>query len=204
MSKAKQQFKNVPPPEGAKPASPYAGYPQQAGCPSFPGQQYPGQPYPGSYAGYPGEPYPGDQYAGEHAYAQHARYGAQYGVPGYPPPPPYGAPGYEPPTIAVGAEAGDTASPLRGTRPVTEPVVDAGTGSHRAVPDPGAERAADLVKRQFTAGAPNRLWVADFTYVATWAGTVYTAFAVDAFSRKIVGWKTSRSKETDLVLEAYS
>jgi hypothetical protein len=68
------------------------------------------------------------------------------------------------------------------------------------VPDPAAERAADLVKRQFTAGAPNRLWVADFTYVATWAGTVYTAFAIDAFSRKIVGWKTSMSKETDLVL----
>jgi putative transposase len=60
------------------------------------------------------------------------------------------------------------------------------------VSDPAAERAADLVKRQFTAGAPNRLWVADFTYVATWAGTVYTAFAIDAFSRKIVGWKTTR------------
>jgi putative transposase len=70
------------------------------------------------------------------------------------------------------------------------------------VSDPAAERAADLVKRQFTAGAPNRLWVADFTYVATWAGTVYTAFAIDAFSRKIVGWKTSMSKETDLVLDA--
>jgi putative transposase len=55
------------------------------------------------------------------------------------------------------------------------------------VSDPAVERAADLVKRQFTAGAPNRLWVADFTYVATWAGTVYTAFAIDAFSRKIVG-----------------
>ena len=50
-------------------------------------------------------------------------------------------------------------------------------------------RAADLVKRQFTAGAPNRLWVADFTYVATWAGTVYVAFAIDVFSRKIVGWR---------------
>jgi putative transposase len=63
-------------------------------------------------------------------------------------------------------------------------------------------RAADLVKRQFTAGAPNRLWVADFTYVATWAGTVYTAFAIDVFSRKIVGWTCSMSKETDLVLDA--
>jgi putative transposase len=70
------------------------------------------------------------------------------------------------------------------------------------VQDPGGVRAADLVKRQFTAGAPNRLWVADFTYVATWAGTVYVAFAIDVFSRKIVGWRASMSKETDLVLDA--
>jgi putative transposase len=69
------------------------------------------------------------------------------------------------------------------------------------VADPDGTRASDLVKRQFTAGAPNRLWVADFTYVTTWAGTVYVAFAIDAFSRKIVGWKTSMSKETDLVLD---
>ena len=55
------------------------------------------------------------------------------------------------------------------------------------------------MKRQFTAGAPNRLWVADFTYVPTWAGTVYVAFAIDVFSRKIVGWRTRMSKETDLV-----
>jgi putative transposase len=70
------------------------------------------------------------------------------------------------------------------------------------VSDPAGTRAADLVKRQFTAGAPNRLWVADFTYVGTWAGTVYVAFAIDAFSRKIVGWKAAMSKETDLVLYA--
>jgi putative transposase len=70
------------------------------------------------------------------------------------------------------------------------------------IQDPCGVRAADLVKRQFTAGAPNRLWVADFTYVATRAGTVYTAFAIDAFSRKIVGWACSMSKETDLVFDA--
>jgi len=70
------------------------------------------------------------------------------------------------------------------------------------VSDKDGVRAADLVKRQFTAGAPNRLWVADFTYVATWAGTVYVAFAIDVFSRKIVGWRASMSKETDLVLDA--
>ncbi len=68
--------------------------------------------------------------------------------------------------------------------------------------DKDGMRAVDLVNRQFTAGAPNRLWVADFTYVATWAGTVYVAFAVDVFSRKIVGWRASMSKETDLVLDA--
>lgn len=69
------------------------------------------------------------------------------------------------------------------------------------ISDKDGIRAADLVKRQFTAGAPNRLWVADFTYVASWAGTVYAAFTIDAFSRKIVGWKASMSKETDLVLD---
>lgn len=70
------------------------------------------------------------------------------------------------------------------------------------IQDPVGVRAADLVCRQFAAGAPNRLWVADFTYVATWAGTVYVAFAIDVFSRKIVGWQASTSKETDLVLDA--
>lgn len=69
------------------------------------------------------------------------------------------------------------------------------------VPDPDGARGPGLVQRQFTAGAPNRLWVADFTYVSTWAGTVYTAFTIDVFSRKIVGWKTSMSKETSLVLD---
>jgi putative transposase len=70
------------------------------------------------------------------------------------------------------------------------------------IQDKDGVRAADLVCRQFAAGAPNRLWVADFTYVATWAGTVYVAFAIDVFSRKIVGWRASMSKETDLVLDA--
>jgi putative transposase len=70
------------------------------------------------------------------------------------------------------------------------------------ISDEDGMRAPDLVKRQFTAGAPNRLWVADFTYVATWSGTVYVAFAIDVFSRKIVGWQASMSKETGLVLDA--
>ena len=70
------------------------------------------------------------------------------------------------------------------------------------IQDKDGMRAPDLVKRQFTAGAPNRLWVADFTHVATWTGTVYVAFAIDVFSRKIVGWRASTSKETDLILDA--
>lgn len=69
------------------------------------------------------------------------------------------------------------------------------------VSDKDGIRASDLVKRQFAAGAPNRLWVADFTYVSTWAGTVYVAFAIDVFSRLIVGWRASMSKETTLVLD---
>ena len=56
-------------------------------------------------------------------------------------------------------------------------------------------RAADLLNRQFRTGAPNRAWVTDFTYVASWAGFVYVAFAIDLFSRAIVGWSASTSKE---------
>jgi transposase InsO family protein len=67
---------------------------------------------------------------------------------------------------------------------------------------PGAERPHDLVARQFTAARPNQLWVADFTYVATWRGFVYVAFVIDVFSRRIVGWRASASMRTDLALDA--
>jgi putative transposase len=60
----------------------------------------------------------------------------------------------------------------------------------------------DRVKRQFTAKRPNELWVADFTYVATWAGFVYVAFVIDVFARRIIGWRVARSMQTDLVLDA--
>ena len=70
------------------------------------------------------------------------------------------------------------------------------------VPDPAAERAPDLVKRAFVAPAPNRVWVADFTHVATHAGIVYAAFVVDTFSRRIVGWSAATNKRTPLVLAA--
>ena len=70
------------------------------------------------------------------------------------------------------------------------------------VADPGVQRPADLVKREFTATRPNQLWVVDFTYVATFAGFVYVAFAIDVYSRLIVGWRAARSMSTDLPLDA--
>ncbi|MDQ0828237.1 transposase InsO family protein [Streptomyces achromogenes] len=68
--------------------------------------------------------------------------------------------------------------------------------------DDGQERAADLLRRDFTASGPNERWVADFTYVATWSGIVYVAFVVDVFSRAIVGWSASTNKRAKLVLDA--
>ncbi len=78
----------------------------------------------------------------------------------------------------------------RGKRQITTRPVEVG------------ERPADLVERQFKAPAPNRLWVADLTYVSTWAGFIYTAFVVDVFSRAIVGWRVSASLRADLALDA--
>jgi putative transposase len=69
-------------------------------------------------------------------------------------------------------------------------------------PAPASARPADLVGRNFTAAAPNRLWVADVTYVWTWAGFVYIAFVVDAFSRRILGWRCATHLRTDLALDA--
>jgi len=70
------------------------------------------------------------------------------------------------------------------------------------VPDPAAARPADLVQRRFHRPAPDRLWVADFTYVPTWSGMVYVAFVIDAYSRRIVGWRAATSMRTALVLDA--
>jgi len=79
--------------------------------------------------------------------------------------------------------------------------VRGGRKRRTTIPDGQAERPADLVDRDFKAPAPNRLWVADFTYVATWSGVCYVAFAIDVFSRRIVGWKADRSMKTLLVLD---
>lgn len=70
------------------------------------------------------------------------------------------------------------------------------------ISDPRQERAPGLVKRIFKASRPNQLWVADFTYVATWSGFVYVAFVIDVYARSIVGWRVSTSMKTELVLDA--
>ena len=67
---------------------------------------------------------------------------------------------------------------------------------------PGPPPAPDLVRRQFTATAPDRLWVADITYVPTWAGFLYLAVVLDAHSRRIVGWAMADHLRRDLVIEA--
>ena len=70
------------------------------------------------------------------------------------------------------------------------------------IADDAMARPADLVKRTFSATRPNALWVADLTYVATWAGLVYVAFVIDVFARRIVGWRVASSLRTDFVLDA--
>jgi putative transposase len=66
------------------------------------------------------------------------------------------------------------------------------------IADPGAVRPADLVQRRFSPARPDAVWVADFTYVATWSGTVYVAFVLDAHSRRILGRRAATSMRTEL------
>lgn len=68
--------------------------------------------------------------------------------------------------------------------------------------DPKAGRSPDLLNRDFTAPAPNRVWVSDFTYVPTWAGMVYVAFVIDVYSRMIVGWHLATNMRTELIMTA--
>jgi transposase InsO family protein len=70
------------------------------------------------------------------------------------------------------------------------------------IPADYAERPLGRVNRQFQASRPNQLWVADFTYVATWGGFVYVAFVIDVFARRIIGWRVARSMHAELVLDA--
>jgi transposase InsO family protein len=69
-------------------------------------------------------------------------------------------------------------------------------------PEPAAERARDLVERRFAAPGPNRLWVADLTYLRTYAGFLYLAFILDVFARRVVGWQIAAHMRTELPLDA--
>ena len=77
-------------------------------------------------------------------------------------------------------------------------------GKHRrtTIPDPLIPRPGDLIDRNFTVAAPNVLWVADITYVATWRGFAYVAFVLDAYSRRILGWRVTASPRAELALDA--
>jgi transposase InsO family protein len=77
-----------------------------------------------------------------------------------------------------------------------------GRKCHTTKGDGRLERPLDRVKRQFLASRPNALWVADFTYVASWSGFVYVAFVIDVFARRIIGWRVARSMHAELVLDA--
>ena len=68
--------------------------------------------------------------------------------------------------------------------------------------DPDRPCPGDKVNRHFQALSPDRLWVADFTYVPCWTGTVYVAFIIDVYARRIVGWRVSSTMTTDFVLDA--
>ena len=83
--------------------------------------------------------------------------------------------------------------------------VQRGKPVYTTITDPAEARPADLVNRQFTASAPNRLWVADITFVRTWQGFCYTAFVTDACTKKVVGWAVSATMRTeDLPLQAFN
>jgi len=77
-----------------------------------------------------------------------------------------------------------------------------GKTKRTTIADPTAARPADLVQRRFAPPAPNRLWVADLTYVSTWSGFAYVAFVVDAYARRILGWRVATTMTTAMVLDA--
>jgi putative transposase len=77
-----------------------------------------------------------------------------------------------------------------------------GKARRTTIADPAATRPADLVGRRFGPPAPNRLWVADLTYVSTWSGFAYVAFVTDAYARRILGWRVASTMATSMVLDA--
>jgi len=114
--------------------------------------------------------------------------------------------------LRVSARVARAAAPGRAGRPGPRRPRDA-PGRHQrrerrgklwrtTIADPAAQKRPDLVNREFTATAPDRLWVGDFTYLRTWEGRVHFAFLIDVFSRMIVGWQLASHMRTDLVLDA--
>ena len=77
-----------------------------------------------------------------------------------------------------------------------------GKATTTTIADPGAARPADLVGRRFAPVAPNRLWVADLTYVSTWSRFAYVAFVTDAYARRILGWRVASTMATTMVLDS--
>ncbi len=77
-----------------------------------------------------------------------------------------------------------------------------GSVKQTTIVDPAAGRVRDLVSRDFAPLAPDRLWVADLTYVSTWSGWVYVVFVIDAYARRIIGWRTATTMTTAIVLDA--
>jgi putative transposase len=75
-------------------------------------------------------------------------------------------------------------------------------GARTTIRDERVRPACDLVDRNFRADGPNRLWVADITYVPTWTGFIYLSVVLDAFSRRIVGWSMGHDLRTQLVIDA--
>jgi transposase InsO family protein len=100
-------------------------------------------------------------------------------------------------TSAPGASAGAVD---RAMRALGLSGVRRGKAARTTVPGKDGSRAGDLLDRNFTAPAPNRVWVSDFTYVRSWAGFCYVAFIVDVFAQKIVAWHAATTKTTDLVM----
>lgn len=77
-----------------------------------------------------------------------------------------------------------------------------GKARRTTIADSAAARPADLVSRQFAPPAPNRLWVADLTYVSTWSGFAYVSFVIDAYARRILGWRVAATMATTMVLDS--
>jgi putative transposase len=80
--------------------------------------------------------------------------------------------------------------------------VRGGAKRRTTIPEETGTRPADLVERRFEATAPNQLWIADITYVATWSGFAYASFVIDVFSRRIVGWRVAKTLRASLALDA--